>query len=64
MCDFHYRSAMWKTFFMNGASIFAMKPFAIGGTGLVNYSLLRLGKIGSIIRVLTQIGDGIWTRSS
>ena len=44
MCDFHYRSAMLKTFFMNGASIFVMKPFAIGGTGLDHYSRLRLGK--------------------
>ena len=29
--------------FMNGTSIFVMKPFAIGGTGLVHYSRLRLG---------------------
>ena len=47
---------------MNEASISATRRYGSGGTGLVHYSLLRLGKIGSIIPVLTQIGAGIWTR--
>lgn len=64
MSGFHFHCAMSKIYFPNAALIFAMKPFAIGGTVSVQCSPRKYKKVGSEDHVHIQTGNGIGTRCS